>query len=224
MTEARGGFLAAMRGLVPSLFLDVALPLVTYYVLTGQGMGTVLALVLSGLWPLLSIVVTVIRRRRLEAFGLFILVCILIGAATSLLFHDARFVLLKDSAFTGTIGLFFLATMFARRPIMFYFGQKFGTDGSPEALARWDGYWTGNAVFRHGQQTMTVVWGLAFVAEALVRVALAFVVPLSIMVAISNIMPFVVVAALIFWTIGYARRNAAASRAAAAAAAATQPA
>lgn len=211
-----------MRGLIPSLVLDVALPLATYYVLASQGMDTVPALVLSGLWPLLSIVVTVVRRRRLEAFGLFVLVCILIGAATSLLFHDARFVLLKDSVFTGAIGVFFLATMLARRPIMFYFGQKFGTDGTPEALARWDGYWTGNAVFRRGQRTMTVVWGLALVAEALLRVALAFVVPLSAMVAISNIMPFAVIAALIFWTIGYGRRSAAASRAAAAAA--TQPA
>lgn len=105
---------------------------------------------------------------------------------------------------------------------MFYFGQRFGTDGTASGLARWDGYWTSNAVFRHGQRTMTVVWGLAFVAEALLRVALTFVVPLWAMVAISNVMPFVVLAALIYWTIAYARRNAAASKAAAAAA--TQPA
>jgi hypothetical protein len=31
-------------------------------------------------------------------------------------------------------------------------------------------------------------------------------VPLNVMVIVSNIMPFVVITALIFWTIGYGRR------------------
>jgi hypothetical protein len=213
---ARPGMSSAMRGLAPGLLLDVVLPLATYYVLTGLGTGTVAALLLSGLWPLASIALTVARTRRLDGFGLFILVSIGIGALTSALFDDARFVLLKDSAITGGIGVFFLVSLVVMpRPIMFYFGRRFGTDGSPAGLSRWDGYWA-NPVFRRGQRTMTVIWGLGFLAEAVVRIALGLTLPLDVMVGISAVLPFVVLAGLITWTITYAKRNATAARAAAA--------
>lgn len=210
--EGSRGFVDAMKGMLPSLVLDVLLPIVTYYVLSGRGMDPVLALVLSGVWPLASIVASLIRRRRLDEFGVFILVLIILGSLTSLLLHDPRLVLLKDSAFTGILGIVFLATLAMKRPLTFYFGRKFGTDGSAAGIARWDGFWGDLSVFRRGQRIMTLVWGLALLAEALVRIPLVYVVPLDAMVAISNFLPFVVIAALIFWTISYGKRNATASK------------
>ncbi|MHB1595178.1 MAG: DUF3159 domain-containing protein [Streptosporangiaceae bacterium] len=54
----------------------------------------------------------------------------LIGSATS------KVLLYKDCAITGLIGLLFLASCFvARRPVVFYFAQRYGTDGSHEGMA-----------------------------------------------------------------------------------------
>lgn len=206
----------ALLSLVPTMVVDVALPLATYYVLAAAGVPDLWALLLSGIWPVLSSVVSLVRHRRLDEFGVFILVVIVAGALSSVLFDDPRLLLLKSSVFTGVLGIAFLASLFAKRPLMFYFGRRFGTDGSPEGLARWDGFWDDLSVFRRGQRRMTLVWGLTFVAEAVVRIPLVYLLPVSVGVAVSDILPFVVIAALVFWTVSFAKRNAAASKAQAA--------
>jgi hypothetical protein len=203
----------ALLSLVPTMVVDVALPLATYYVLAGVGVPDLWALLLSGVWPVLSSVVSLVRHRRLDEFGVFILVVIVAGALSSVLFDDPRLLLLKSSVFTGVLGIAFLASLFGKRPLMFYFGRRFGTDGSPAGLARWDGFWDDLSVFRRGQRTMTLVWGLTFVAEAVVRIPLVYLLPVSVGVAVSDILPFVVIAALVFWTVSFAKRNAAASKA-----------
>ncbi|MGW6782168.1 hypothetical protein [Streptomyces sp. NPDC054987] len=55
--------------------------------------------------------------------------------------HSARAPLIKDSGVTGLFGLLCLATLLAPRPLMFSFGRKFATDGTPESTAWWNGLW-----------------------------------------------------------------------------------
>jgi hypothetical protein len=210
------GARTALLGLLPSLVVDVALPLVTYYVLSANGVPDLWALVISGVWPALSVVVSLVRKGRVDEFGVFILAVLLASTLTSVLFNDARLLLLKSSVFTGVLGLVFLGSLLTPRPIMFYFGRKFGTDGSAAGVARWNSYWDDLSVFRHGQRVMTVVWGLAFLAEALIRIPLVYLLPVSVGVLIADVFPFVVIALLVTWTVMYARRSAAASKAQAA--------
>lgn len=205
-----------MAGMIPGLLVDVALPIATYYILAARGLPAFWALLISGVWPAGNSVISLIRQRRVDEFGVFILTLIVLGTATSLLFRDPRLLLLKDSAFTGILGVVYLASLLMRRPLMFYFGRKFATDGSAAALARWDRFWDDLSVFRRGQRVLTGVWGAALLIEAVIRIPLAFVLPLNVMVAISNIMPIVVITALTFWSIRYGRRIRARSRAQAA--------
>jgi hypothetical protein len=205
----------SMASMLPGLIVDVALPIATYYVLEAQGVPTFWALLISGVWPLGKSIISLIRQRRVDEFSVFILTLIILGTLTSLLFQDPRLLLLKDSAFTGILGVVYLASLLMKRPIIFYFGRKFATDGSAAALARWDGFWNLSA-FRHGQRVLTGVWGGALLAEAFIRIPLTFILPLNVMVSVSNIMPFIVITALIFWTIRYGRRMGARTRAQAA--------
>ena len=50
---------------------------------------------------------------------------------------------------------------------------------------------------------MTTVWGLAYVAEALVRVGIALVAPPSLVLVMSPVLAFGVTALLIIWTMRY---------------------
>lgn len=61
--------------------------------------------------------------------------------------------------------------------------------------------------FRRGQRLLTVVWGAAFLGEALLRIALAFVLPVATMVVLTNVLPYVVLAALIGGTIAFGKRS-----------------
>lgn len=194
-----------LLGWVPTVVCNVVLPLLTYSVLTDHGMSEVGALSLSAVWPVVEIAVMFAIRRHVDEVGVLSLILIALGVVSSLLLNDPRVLLLKDSAVTGLFGLVILGSLLAPRPLMFYFGRKFATDGSPEKIEWWNGLWRYEG-FRHTQRVLTVVWGVAFLGEAVLRVILTEMLSVDAMVTISAILPYVVFAALMTWTIVYTRR------------------
>ncbi len=200
-----------IRRWLPTLVFNIGLPIASYSVLSGHGMGTVPALALSGVWPLGELLVTMLRDRHADEFSIFALVGLGLGIVSSLLLGSPRLVLVKDSAITGLFGIALLVSLLLGRPLMFYFGRKFATDGSPEGVDWWNGLWR-YPEFRRSQRILTVVWGLSFVAEAGLRIALTYVLSISAMVVINNVLPYIVLAILIAGTATYGRRAGAAAR------------
>ncbi|MFD2120304.1 VC0807 family protein [Streptomyces cirratus] len=112
--------------------------------------------------------------------------------------------------------------MLAPRPLMFYFGRKFATDGTPESTAWWNGLWQYEG-FRRTLTVMTTVWGVAYLVEAGVRVALTYILDTDTMVTVSPVMIYTVLGLLAVWTARYGKRSQAeGERRAAEAAAAAQ--
>ncbi len=209
---ARGSAASAIAGWLPTIMFNIVLPILTYDVLSSSGMADVPALIISGVWPALQMIGSLILRRRADEFSIFTLILLVLGIATSLLFTDARLLFVKDSALTGLFGLVLLGSLLMSRPLMFYFGRRFATDGTPERIAWWNGLWQ-YPQFRRGQRILTLVWGAAFLGEALLRIVLAYLLPTSTMVIITNVLPYAVLAALIAGTVVYGKRSAAAARA-----------
>lgn len=209
-SRSRGRLVLANWG--PTILLNVVLPLFTYFLLTGGGVSAVTALVASGFWPVVELGLSFALHRRFDEISIMTLIFIVLGVIAGLGFNSARLVLIKESIVTGLFGVVALASLVLPRPLMFYFGRKFGTDGTPEGVAYWNGLWQ-YAGFRRVQRIITVVWGVVFLAEAALRISLTYVLSTSTMAVISSILPFVVVASLIFWTISYARRARAAAQA-----------
>ncbi|MFJ5777133.1 VC0807 family protein [Streptomyces sp. NPDC093094] len=197
---------AALSGWIITIALNVVAPIITYNLLRDHGWSEFAALLVSGVWPVLDSVVHVAWRRRLDEFALVTLVFLVITAVVSLVgAHSARALLIKDSGVTGLFGLLCLATLLAPRPLMFYFGRKFATDGTPESTAWWNGLWQ-YPDFRRTMITMTAVWGVAYCLEAVVRVALVLVLSTDTMVVLSPVLIYVVLGALATWTAMYGKR------------------
>jgi intracellular septation protein A len=169
-------------------------------------MATVPALAISAVWCFLEIILEYVRHRQVEALSVVVIVFLVVGIVTSLLANNVRFSLVKDSIATGVFGIAMLASLLAPRPLTFYFGKQFATDGSPRGIAWWDAMWQ-VADFRRSQRYLTAMWGLAYVGEAGLRIGLTYVLPTTAMVAVNNFLPLVILAALIAYTIGYARRK-----------------
>jgi hypothetical protein len=204
--QRRGGLSAALRVWLPTMVFNLVLPLVTYGVLTGRGVGEVPALLASSVWPVLETVVLLAVRRTWDEFSMFTLVVLLLGVVSALGFNSPRLILVKESAITGLFGLVLLGSLLAPRPLMFYFGRKFATNGTPESIAWWNGMWQYPG-FRHSQRLITIVWGITMLTEALVRIALTYVLPTGTMLVVSSVLPYVVFGALIFWTVTYGKRQ-----------------
>jgi hypothetical protein len=189
---------------------NVLLPYLTYALLTDRGMAEVPALAISAVWPAVEVAGLFAIRRRIDEFGMLTLMFIGLGVLSSLFFDSTRLALVKESALTGLFGLAMLGSLLLPRPLMFYFGRKFATDGSAEKVAWWNDLWRYPG-FRSTQRVLTVGWGVTLLAEAGVRIALSYLLPVDAMVIVSSVLPYVVMAALVFWTITYARRRRAAA-------------
>jgi hypothetical protein len=215
--------LAKVLPWVLTLLLSIAFPVVVYDVATDHGLGEVPALLLGSIGPALELAITAVWRRRVDEFSVVVLIFLALGVVTALFFDDPRLLLLKESAVTGLFGLVMLVTVPTSRPLMFLFGRRFATNGDPERVAWWNGLWAYPG-FRRTQRGLTLMWGLTFVVEAVVRAVLTYRLPVATMVVVNAVVPPVVIGLLAVATFVWATRARRAGEARTRAAAAQVPA
>jgi hypothetical protein len=196
-----------IRGMLPSLLINAAAPLIGYQILTGNGMPTAQALTASAVFPVIGIGWSIARTRRADIIGLVSLAFIVAGVAASAISGDTRFILIKESMLTGVFGIICLASLWLPRPLMFYFGRQFTSAGDPARAAVFESLWQ-YPQFRAVTRTMTLVWGGGYLCEAAVRIALSFALPIPVFLIASRVLSIAVTIALISWTLAYARRSA----------------
>jgi intracellular septation protein A len=195
----------ALRSLVPNLVINGVLPIVLYQLLTGRGVAVVPALVAGSVFPLAYSLWGWERTRRLEVIAAISLAFIVISAAASLVSGRPRFTLIKESFFTGIFGLVFLGSLLAARPLMFYVIREFVSGGDPERVRWWNDRWQYPG-FRHTMRVITAVWGLTFVADALIRTGLVFILSTSVFLIASQLLFYAMFAIAFSVTYAYGRR------------------
>lgn len=200
----------AALGWVVAVLVNVVLPILTYSLLAGAGVPPVPALLLSGVWPVLEMVVGLVRQRHLDEFSLFVLIGIVVGVLTAVFSDSTRAVFLKDSITTGLLGVVFLVTV-PFRPLTFFLARRFATDGSKVQRDWWDGLWR-HAAFRRSQRGLGAAWGLALVGEAAVRAVLTYRLGPQAMVVVNNVVPYAVVAGMVFVSVAVGNRSRAAAQ------------
>ncbi len=217
------------QGVAMIAVFDIAGPLAAYSLLRSAGQSAVSALVLSGAFPALGVAAGLVRHRRADTIRVLVLVGIAVGTVLGLLSGDPRLVLVEGSVPTAVFGLLCLGSLWARRPLIYRFAVEFIGADTPkgrdfESLWRYPG-------FRHAFRLFTVVWGVAYLAEAAARVIIVEMTSTATALTVSKVMPYVVGAALAAWMFAYGRRTrregerlaAAASSAAAVASATAEP-
>lgn len=201
--EGRPG--GRLRAVVMIAVFDIGGPVAAYSLLRAAGTSPVTALIVSGVFPATGVAIGIVRRRRVDAIGLFVLAGIAVGTALGLTTHDARLVLAEGSVPTALFGLVCLGSLAVRRPLLFRFALEFmGPDsGRGREFA---GLWRYES-FRRAFGVMTAVWGLAYLLEAFVRVVVVEDTSVTAGLVTSRAMPLVVAAVLSVWTAGYSVRQ-----------------
>ncbi len=86
---------SAAQTWLPTIALNIVLPTATFFFLTHAAhLGDVPALILSGVWPLLEIAVTMARQRHVDEFSVFVLIGIVVAVVTAVFSDSARAVFL----------------------------------------------------------------------------------------------------------------------------------
>ena len=187
-----------LRAILPTLLIDAVVPILIFDLLTARGVP-VLWGAAGGLAPALNNLRNWIKTRRLEPLGIIVLTFLVIGTILSLISGSIFFALIKDSFMTGTFGLIYLGSLFAARPLMFSVIRQFVVGDDPERIAWWNSLWE-KPRFRSAIRLVTAVWGVAYLAEAMLRVGLAFVLTPRHVVTISPVLSYGMLVLLIVWT------------------------
>ncbi len=210
-----------LRSIAKIVIIDLAAPLIAYSLLRSAGMSTVTALVLSGVFPALGVAIGVIRHRRLDVVGALVLAGILAGTVLGLISHNAKLVLMEGSVPTAIFGVACLGSLWTRRPLMYGMSLEFtGPDTAKgrEMISLWQ-YEGFRRIFR----VITTVWGVGFLLEAALRVAIVYNTSTSTALSLSKVTPYIWVGIFVAWTVAYGRYQEKKGRRMAAAAAVEGP-
>jgi hypothetical protein len=184
---------------------DVAAPLAAYYVLRSAGLTAVSALLISGVFPAVGVVIRAIRHHRLDVVGTLVLAGIVVGSVLGLVSHNARLLLVEGSVPTAVFGIACLISLWVGRPLIFSFSLEF--IGPDTAQGReMAGLWQYEG-FRRIFQTMTVVWGIGFLVEAALRVVIVYNTSAGTALAVSKVTPYLFIAILCAWTVAYGNHH-----------------
>ena len=184
--ERSAGFGRTLLGLAA----DVVAPIVVYYGLTATGVGSYDALLLGAAIPGLSVIVSIVRHRRMDRLGVVVLITLLLGAGVSMITGSQRFLLVKDGWMTGLWALWIFFSLLAKRPVTYLFsrplleGRKVFDHGKrswvPSTGEPWDSIWERSPRFRRIWKVTTVVWGTALLVDGVIRVVMAYTLPVDV--------------------------------------------
>ena len=113
------------RSMLRGIGWDVGLPVVGYYALHLLGVADWPALLVATGLAALRIVWVAVRERSLNLFATVMLVVFGLGVLLGLVSGDTRFLLLKNSVVTGVVGLLFLGSVLAGRPLSLAASESF---------------------------------------------------------------------------------------------------
>ncbi|SEB36495.1 hypothetical protein SAMN04489806_0173 [Paramicrobacterium humi] len=171
--------------------IDLVVPVAGYYVLRGFGLDQLLALILAGSPTAVVIVYRAVRRRAVNALGIFVLAVLGGSIALSFITGSPRFLLAKEGWFTAAIGGAFLVSLRFRRPLAFSFARAMVQPtrlGERLNVSSWDALRESDARVRRIWRTATVLWGVVMIADAVVRVVIAYVLPVDVVPLVGGVL------------------------------------
>lgn len=206
-TGQKASRLATILSLGSSVIINIALPFLLYWALkTYTSASDILALVVSGIPSLIDSLVGILRSKRIDLLSGIVLASIAISIITIILGGSPKIYLVRESFFTAAFGLIFLASLFFSRPLSFYFARHFATGNHPENISWFDSLWR-YPQFRHTMRVTTVVWGIGFLFEAVLRTFLVIVLNTEQFLLISPFVLYGITGILIAWMFLYSRQG-----------------
>ena len=207
ITQQKASRTATILSLTASIVINIALPILLYLALKRYTSASdFLALVISGVPSMIDSIVGVIRRKRIDLLAGLVLTSILISLILIALGGNPKIYLIRESFFTVAFGLAYLISLFFPRPLAFYFARYFATGNHPENIPWFDSLWQYQQ-FRHTMRVITVVWGIGFLCEAVLRTFLVMVLSITQFLIVSPFVLYGTIGVLFVWMFFYSRQG-----------------
>ncbi len=155
-----------------SIFVNAVVPYIMYRGLEPlYPSGSLTPLLASTIFPFLALSFGILRKRMVDTIALISLVEITISIVVTVVASDIRLAL-TARALQGTLtGLFFLATIWVRRPLLYYVARQFVAANSPSIVSGFDA--SNRADGGRTFNRLTAVWGIGTILISLVNIWMA---------------------------------------------------
>ncbi|MFK9093477.1 VC0807 family protein [Bacillus salipaludis] len=189
--------------IVVSLVINGAIPVVVYNLLTNY-YSSFVSLLIATLIPLADNLYHIVKYKKADAFGLFMLTGFILSLLAFVLGGNERLILLRESMVTGLLGMIFIASLFFSKPLIYHFAIKFSAVDAAEQKGKFQKNWE-IPYFRTVLRIMTAIWGIALLGEAVVKIILVYELSISTFLAVSQLIFYSVIGAAILFTVVYRR-------------------
>ncbi|RLL68624.1 VC0807 family protein [Streptomyces sp. Z26] len=167
-----------------TLLCDLVAPMVLFYVFRAVGMGQLPALLLSATPPLIHTLYSMVKHRKVDTIGVFVILIVGLSAAVSVISGDPRAVLVRGAVLTGLISLWILSTIWLARPFVYRAMEAL----LPAKRAKMDELWHNDPSFRRLWNRLTLLWGVGLLIDALIRLVMAYTLPVDSVPALEGIL------------------------------------
>lgn len=166
LREHRGSKGLAFNAVITLVEVGGAIAL--FHLARNLGASNMVAYLVGGIGPVIGGIAIWARARRLSGASVSIFAFTALSALVAVVGNTSpKALLYKDCATTGLIGVIFLASaVVARKPLVFYMAQRYGTDGTHEGMATFDTMWATYRDFRIGMQVINGWWAVLYLAQA----------------------------------------------------------
>jgi hypothetical protein len=139
-----------------------------FHLAKSQGASDVISYLVGSIGPIVGGVAIWIKARKFSGASASIFAFTAVSAIIALIGStNPKVLLYKDCAATALIGLIFLGScLAARKPLVFYMAQRYGTDGTHDGMATFDKMWTAYQDFRTGMYVISYWWAALFLIQA----------------------------------------------------------
>lgn len=140
-----------------------------FHLVKGVGASDVAAYLSGSVVPLLGALVVWARSRKFSGASAAMFAFVALSAAVAAVVGrtDPKVLLYKDCATTALVGLVFgLSCVLMPRPVVFYFAQAYGPDGTREGMSAFDKMWVAYPGFRHGMYQISILWAVIYLSQA----------------------------------------------------------
>lgn len=188
-------------GLLPSVFVNGVLVIIIYQLVKHYtSIADVGALFISAIPAMIVTIISLLRQKHVDVLGAFALITIGISIVLTFFSGDARLYQIRESFLTAFFGIICLVSLCFARPVWFYIIRYFTTGNNAQQEVAFNAAWQYPA-FRAYIRRVTVVWGLTYVVEFILRLILVYSVPLAQFLIISPVIFYGITIAVIVWTI-----------------------
>jgi hypothetical protein len=181
------------------LLVGLLVPMGLYYLLRVGGVSVYLSLLASAVASAVPAGISLIRGRRPDGLSTYLATMVLGSVLVSLWSGSTEFLLARDGVLTGVSGIWFIASLWARRPLAYLFTRPL-LQGRLHWPKDWDALWEVSPRFRRMWRISSLMWGVGTLLDTVLRVVMAYTLPADAVPALSTALYAVTTVVLIVVT------------------------